>query len=71
VLDELFRDGRETARLRAANIEALRATGVRQGDVNVEIIFDPRGQVWLPINDDETIDRAVAMKSLPCLRSSS
>jgi predicted ribonuclease YlaK len=33
VLDELFRDGLETARLRAADVEVQRATGVRRGEV--------------------------------------
>jgi hypothetical protein len=64
VLDELFRGDYETAQLRPANVEIQRTTGVRQGEVNVEIVYDPPGHVRLPINDDEIVDRAVAMKSL-------
>jgi hypothetical protein len=32
--------------------------------VNVEILFDPRGNVRLPINDDEIVDRAAVAQAL-------
>jgi hypothetical protein len=64
VLDELFKSGADVARLRDADIEVQRRTGVRRGQVDVEILFDPPGHVRLPINDDEIVDRAAAVQPL-------
>ncbi|MER5793333.1 PIN domain-containing protein [Streptomyces sp. NPDC001980] len=38
--------------------------GEVRGEVNMEIALDPPGHVRLPIEDDEIIDRAVAIQSL-------
>ena len=35
-----------------------------QGEVTMGLLFDPPGHVRLPINDDEIIDRAVAVQTL-------
>jgi rRNA-processing protein FCF1 len=34
------------------------------GELTIEIVFDPPGHVRLPINDDEIVDRAVAIQPL-------
>lgn len=49
VLDELFRDGSPSAKLRATR---------------VEILFDPPGHSRLAIEDDEIVDRAAAVQAL-------
>jgi hypothetical protein len=36
----------------------------RRGGVILDLLFDPRGHVRLPINDDEIIDRALAAQAL-------
>lgn len=64
VLDRLFHDGPDVARFRDPDVEEQRRTGNRRGEVNVEMLFDPPGHVRLPINDDEIVDRAVAIKPL-------
>ncbi len=64
VLDRLFQDGADAARLRDADPEVQRAKGTRRGEVNVEILFDPPGHVRLPIADDEIVDRAAAIVPL-------
>ena len=64
VLDRLFKDGKDVARFRDADPEEQRQTGVRRGEVNVEVLYDPRGHVRLPINDDEIVDRAAAIQAL-------
>jgi hypothetical protein len=38
--------------------------GIPRGPVTVEILFDPPGHVRLPINDDELIDRALAIQAV-------
>ncbi|WP_214103258.1 PIN domain-containing protein [Acrocarpospora catenulata] len=40
------------------------ARGLRRGRVRIEIMFDPRGHIRLPINDDEIVDRALTVQSL-------
>ncbi|MFG2961605.1 PIN domain-containing protein [Streptomyces sp. NPDC048291] len=44
--------------------ELVSQEGEVRGEVNMEIVLDPRGHVRLPIADDEIIDRAVAIQSL-------
>ncbi|MFI6306754.1 PIN domain-containing protein [Amycolatopsis thailandensis] len=66
VLDRLFQDGRQAARLREADSEIKRTTGLRCGEVNVEILFDSPGHVRLPIEDDEIVDRAAAIQAIAC-----
>jgi hypothetical protein len=43
---------------------ALDTGGIPRGEVTVEIVPDPPGHARLPINDDEIIDRALAIQSL-------
>ncbi|KOV94165.1 hypothetical protein ADL04_25345 [Streptomyces sp. NRRL B-3648] len=64
VLDRLFQESTEHAVLREADTEVQRSTGVRRGEVTVQLILDPPGHVRLPINDDEIVDRALALKPL-------
>ncbi|MFE5192061.1 PIN domain-containing protein, partial [Streptomyces sp. NPDC056628] len=64
VLDQLFQKSTEHAVLRQADAEVQRNTGVRRGEVTVQLLFDPPGHVRLPINDDEIVDRALAIKPL-------
>ncbi len=64
VLDRLFKDGVDVARFRGPDIEEQRRTGIRRGQVDVEILFDPPGHVRLPINDDEIVDRAATIQPL-------
>ncbi|GAB2842863.1 hypothetical protein GCM10027074_06700 [Streptomyces deserti] len=54
----------EQAVLRAPSDEELRRTGLRRGEVTVQLMFDPPEHVRLPINDDEIVDRALAIKPL-------
>ncbi|QIQ04300.1 PIN domain-containing protein [Streptomyces liangshanensis] len=64
VLDRLFQKTADQAVLREADAEELRTTGLRRGEVRVQLLFDPPGHVRLPINDDEIVDRALAIKPL-------
>ncbi len=41
-----------------------RTTGVRRGEVNVEILFDPPRHIRLPINDDEIVETAATAQPL-------
>jgi hypothetical protein len=52
------------ARLRAEDFSALDTGGIPRGEITIELVFDPPGHVRLPINDDELIDRALAIKHL-------
>jgi hypothetical protein len=58
VFDRLFAKSTGPAVLRAPDLEAGR------GAVVIEAFFDPADHVRLPINDDEIIDRALAIQSL-------
>lgn len=42
----------------------MAAGGIQRSDVTMELLFDPPGHVRLPINDDELVDRAVAVEPL-------
>ena|SRR5437660_74059 len=42
----------------------LAAGGIQRSDVTIELVFDPPGHVRLPINDDEIIGRALAVRPL-------
>lgn len=63
VLDQVFKRG-NVGRLHpydnTTNADGL----VGQGEVTMELLFDPPGHVRLPIADDEIIDRAVAVQTL-------
>ncbi len=64
VLDRLFQSGTEQAILHGPDLESVRTSGIRRGEVTVELLFDPPGHVRLPINDDEIVDRALAVQPL-------
>ncbi|MEO3750791.1 PIN domain-containing protein [Streptomyces sp. B6B3] len=64
VFDRTFQQGTEQAVLREADREVQRNTEVRCGEVTAQLLFDPPGHVRLPINDDEIVDRALAVQSL-------
>ena len=38
--------------------------GLARSEVTIELVFDPPGHVRLPGNDDEIIDRALAVEPL-------
>ena len=63
VLDRLFADGVGRARLRAGGV-VPGPDGLTRGEVTIELVFDPPGHVRLPGNDDEIIDRALAVEPL-------
>jgi hypothetical protein len=64
VLDRLFQISHDRAVLHEPDPESVRLSGIRRGEVTVSLIFDPPGHVRLPINDDEIVDRAAAVKPL-------
>jgi len=63
VLDRVFANTTGLARLKAGDV-VLGADGLTRSEVWIEMIFDPPGHVRLPINDDEIIDRALAIEPL-------
>lgn len=63
VFDRLFSGTSGPARLREEDFSALTTGGIPHGEVTVELLFDPPGHVRLPINDDEIVDRAVAIQA--------
>jgi hypothetical protein len=68
VLDRAPRTGTGPARLREADFSALDTGGIPRGEITVEIMLDPPGHTRLPINDDEIIDRALAIRPLAAAR---
>ncbi len=54
----------QVGRLRKADFSALDVGGIPSGEVTVEVVLDPPRHVRLPVNDDEIIDRAVALHVL-------
>jgi rRNA-processing protein FCF1 len=63
VLDRVFKNT-TVGRLHAEDITAPTPDGLGQGLVTMELLFDPPGHVRLPINDDEIVDRTVAVQTL-------
>jgi hypothetical protein len=61
VLDELLANGEGPARLRDADFSGMDEGKIPRGEVTVEILFDPPDHRRLSINDDEIIDRALAV----------
>jgi PIN domain len=57
-LEKVFAKSTGPATLRAANPDGSR------GYIRMEMVLDPPGHVRLPINDDEIIDRALAIQPL-------
>jgi rRNA-processing protein FCF1 len=64
VLDRLFSKSTNPAQLHAAGALPPAPDGRMRGEVKVELLFDPRGHIRLPTNDDEIIDRALAIEPL-------
>lgn len=64
VLDRLFQKNTGPARLHAAGTLPPAPDGRMRGEVSVELLFDPPGHIRLPINDDEIVDRALAVEAL-------
>jgi rRNA-processing protein FCF1 len=63
VLDRLLADGAGRARLRPGDV-VPGPDGLTRSEVTIELVFDPPGHVRLPGNDDEIIDRALAVEPL-------
>ena len=63
VLDRLFADGPGRARLRKGDVTPG-PDGLTRSEVTIELVFDPPGHVRLAIDDDEIIDRALAVEPL-------
>lgn len=62
VLDEVLnREG--IGMLRDEDYTPLNTGGIPRGRVSVEVYFEPPGHRRLPINDDEIIDRALAIQA--------
>lgn len=61
-LDEIL-DDTGAGRLRESNFEPAQAGDIPSGPVDVEVYFDPRGHRRLPINDDELVERALAISA--------
>jgi hypothetical protein len=64
VLDRVFASTTGPAQLSAEDFSALSSGGIPRGEVTIEMVLDPPGHVRLPINDDEIIDRALAIQPL-------
>jgi hypothetical protein len=64
VLDRVLPRPTAVGRLRDEDFSALSSGGIPSGEISVEVLFDPPGHVRLPINDDEIIDRALAVVPL-------
>jgi hypothetical protein len=64
VLDRVSEHNAATGLLRAEDFSALDTGGIPRGEVTIELLFDQPGHVRLPINDDEIIDRALAIEPL-------
>jgi PIN domain len=63
VLDRLFAEGTGRARLRPGDM-VPGPDGLARGEVTIELVVDPPGHVRLPDNDDEIIDRSLAIEPL-------
>jgi hypothetical protein len=61
VLEKVLPAGTGTGRLQEGN---LTTAGAVRGRVTIELLFDPPRHVRLPINDDEIMDRALAVQPL-------
>ncbi|MGW7288964.1 PIN domain-containing protein [Streptomyces sp. NPDC054847] len=64
VFERLLSSGPGAAILKEEDYSALDSGGIPSGKVTVEVLFDPPGHVRLPINDDEIIDRGLAVQPL-------
>jgi hypothetical protein len=64
VLDRVFASSTGPARLTPEDFSVLGSGGMPRGEVTIELVFDPPGHVRLPINDDEIVDRTLAIQPL-------
>lgn len=64
VLDRVLAQPTQAGRLREEDFSALNSGGIPRGQITMELVFDPSGHVRLPINDDEIIDRVLAVQRL-------
>ena len=64
VLDRVFATTAGPARLRAEDFSALQTGGIPRGEVTIEFVLDPPGHQRLSINDDEIVDRTLAVQAL-------
>jgi hypothetical protein len=64
VLDRVFASSTEPAQLAPEDFSVLGSGGIPRGEVTIELVFDPPDHVRLPINDDEIIDRVMAVQPL-------
>jgi hypothetical protein len=64
VLDDAFKRTTGAAQLRAADFSPLDSQGIPHGEITIEMVLDPPKHTRLPINDDEIIDRALAVQAI-------
>jgi hypothetical protein len=64
VLDRLLPSPSTPGVVRRENFDALQHGGFSRGEVTIEVVLDPAGHARLPINDDEIVDRALAIRAL-------
>jgi predicted ribonuclease YlaK len=64
VLDRVFASSTGPAQLMPEDFSVLSSGGLPRGEVTIELIFDSPGHVRPPINDDEIVDRALAIQPL-------
>jgi hypothetical protein len=65
ILDRIFHGSpQEPHELRPPELRSINGLSVPTGELTIEILFDPPGHARLPINDDEIIDRALAVEPL-------
>jgi PIN domain len=64
VLDRVFASSTGPAQLAPEDFSVLGSGGIPRGEVTIELVFDPPGHIRLPINDDEIIDRVMAVQPL-------
>jgi predicted ribonuclease YlaK len=65
VIDRLFQSSTTgTATLRERDFSGIDQHQVPYGEVSIELVFDPSGHVRQPINDDEIIDRTLAIQAI-------
>lgn len=64
VFDRLFANGTGPAVLRAAEPSLPGSDEPPRFEFSLEIVLDPAGRVRLPVNDDELIDRTLAIQDL-------
>ena len=62
MIDRVFASSTGPAQLTPEDFTVLGSGGLPRGEVTMELVFDPPGHVRLPINDDEIIDRALAIQ---------